>query len=218
MTDSFRLKRLLVALAVSIAALAVPLATAEPAHADSGFCGVRVQGPSPIMGSSPPQWAYTIRNKCGAGHNFKLHFYGNGRNTTCKWVGPYAYATWSWPFDDRNWIIWNCSEGVSMSPLARGQRVVGRILVVAVASAGVLMAGLSAAPANADSGFCAVRHGTTWASGTGIVYIVHNKCSVAHRFAVRAGGMRSQCQTIPAYLLGYYAGMRVDPNWYVVNC
>jgi hypothetical protein len=105
-----------------------------------------------------------------------------------------------------------------MSPIARGQRLVAHVLAVAVLSAGLLMVGLSGAPAHADNGFCGVRDGTAWASGTGIVYIVYNKCSTGFHFAVVAGGLRSYCQWIPAHLRGYYSGMRVDQNWYVVNC
>lgn len=95
------------AIAFTLTVASVPV-TSATAHADSGFCGVRVQGPTLIYTSVPPQWAYTIRNKCGSGHSFKLHFYGNGRYSSCRWVAAHAYETWSMAFDDGNWAILNC--------------------------------------------------------------------------------------------------------------
>lgn len=76
----------------------------EPA--DSGFCGVRVQGPTPI----PPNliWAYTWRNKCSFTVSEKLYFPSNGHTTGCYTLSPLAYATAYVGVYDPNWTIVNC--------------------------------------------------------------------------------------------------------------
>ncbi|MEU7863253.1 hypothetical protein [Nonomuraea sp. NPDC049141] len=98
------------ALLVCAATMALPAQSAQAAKvADPGFCGVRVQGPTPITGGGTfYYWAYTVRNKCGYGLNLLVHLPGNGRDTSCNYVLPGGYQTYTYPADDSNWTIRAC--------------------------------------------------------------------------------------------------------------
>ncbi len=106
MTDPSRLKRLLAVSALSLATVAVPLTAAEPAQADSGYCGVRVQGPTKLSGYL--LWAYTWYNKCTITVNEQLYFYSNGHTTGCYTLYPYQYMTAFAGTGSPDWRIQNC--------------------------------------------------------------------------------------------------------------
>lgn len=103
------------------------------------------------------------------------------------------------------------------------------LVVTLIASALGLSAFLPAHPsspglgtAHADPGFCGVRNSTAPAPGTGIMYVVRNKCNFtiqvhvwlpsANRYAT-AG-----CKYIGPGGFGYFADARVDQNWSVRHC
>ena len=90
-------------LAALIAVVGGMLVATTPVHADSGFCGVRVEGPT-YAGSG--QFAYTIRNKCRHRHRFAIRVYG--RRSRCRRVDPHAHATYLSSGADPNWRIVNC--------------------------------------------------------------------------------------------------------------
>jgi hypothetical protein len=87
-------------------ALLMALSGSTPAKADSGFCGVRVQGPTLVHEGADD--AYTIRNKCASGYDFRLYFYSNNRYSSCAYVSGYEEHTWIESTASPNWNVENC--------------------------------------------------------------------------------------------------------------
>lgn len=104
------------------------------------------------------------------------------------------------------------------------RRAVVLAVVVAAACAALLLAGRgpgpvpAVAPAHADSGFCGVRVGTAAVPGSGIEYIMRNKCATLHHFRVHAGGFWTSCHAVGGYSYGYFVSNRIDENWYIGIC
>ncbi|GAA1663494.1 hypothetical protein [Fodinicola feengrottensis] len=98
-------------LACALLAAAAIIATlpVQPAAADPGFCGVRVQGPYPDPNSNPTGangiFTYLAKNKCSIGWSFKVVFV-HGSEIPCAYIGPYALHTYSaiWA-DDWNLVV-----------------------------------------------------------------------------------------------------------------
>jgi hypothetical protein len=91
---------------LAVMALLMALGGSTPAKADSGFCGVRVQGPTLVHEGADD--AYTIRNKCESSHTFRLYFYSNGRYSSCANVGAYEEHTYIESTASPNWNVENC--------------------------------------------------------------------------------------------------------------
>lgn len=100
--------RRMLALAMTVGCVAAAMVALPGASsADSGFCGVRVQGPTYVPGTFSI-YAYTIRNKCGSGHHFRVHLVTAGRYTVCQYVGPYAYQTYNVGYESPTWTVVTC--------------------------------------------------------------------------------------------------------------
>jgi len=76
----------------------------------------------------------------------------------------------------------------------------------------------SASPAQADPGFCGVRHDGPDHHGSGFLYVVRNKCGAAIRVRIVVQGINLYCQTISAYSYGAWTTIRYDVYWTVRSC
>jgi len=71
--------------------------------------------------------------------------------------------------------------------------------------------------AQADPGFCGVRNSTAPAPGTGILYVVRNKCNSTIQIRIWLTSFdrwgKAGCKPIAAHGFGYFADLAVDQNW-----
>ncbi|MER5635702.1 hypothetical protein ABT095_01955 [Kitasatospora sp. NPDC002227] len=98
-----------VSAALTTAAVGLALAVAGPADlasADPGFCGARA---GVNAGAGAGDMIYTVRNRCGSGHNFKVFLPQSGRTSSCMGAPPYGYAYILMQWADENWQVQACS-------------------------------------------------------------------------------------------------------------
>lgn len=95
-------------LAAVLASPLLVLAPATTASADPGFCGVRVDGPTPINGGDVPYFAYRVNNKCGSALSFEVYFPQLGRGTFCESIDPYGDYTYVYAADTTWWEVRSC--------------------------------------------------------------------------------------------------------------
>lgn len=97
--------------AVLIASATVGLgstASVPAAHADPGFCGIRSAGPTYVGPPTTLVWAYTVRNKCGTTHRFRVYLPQPRRYSLCSSVDPGGYHTYTIGSADPNWEVRTC--------------------------------------------------------------------------------------------------------------
>jgi hypothetical protein len=110
----------------------------------------------------------------------------------------------------------------------RLNRVVPAILVATLIAVGLWsllptnQSSLGVRTARADPGFCGVRNDTVPAPGTGIMYVVRNKCNFTIRVKIWLTSFQryssAGCKSIAPHGFGYFADAAVDRNWAVHSC
>jgi hypothetical protein len=95
-----------------------------------------------------------------------------------------------------------------------------RFLVALVLAFGgfALTQTVTASPAQADPGSCAVRHATDF-DGWRSIYVVRNQCGASIRVRIYLGSSWPlSCQTVPARGYATWTSLRYYPNWYIRSC